>query len=99
MGKEVTRKRMAQVLIFDTDILIDYLLGVAEAKAFWSRIPREDRYTTAISIKEIYRGARNKREITLFKRFFLTSFTGVISYRSICAPEGGRPHRSLYAFP
>jgi hypothetical protein len=32
---------MAQVLIFDMDILIDYLLGVAEAKAFWSGMRTE----------------------------------------------------------
>jgi predicted nucleic acid-binding protein len=70
---------MAPVVIFDTDILIDYLLGIPEAKAFWASIPSEDRYTTAISMMEIYRGARNNREITLFKRFFLTSFAEVIA--------------------
>lgn len=69
---------MAPVVIFDIDILIDYLLGIPEAKAFWSSIRREDRHTTAISMMEIYRGARNNREITLFKRFFLTSFAEVI---------------------
>jgi len=69
---------MAQVLIFDTDTLIDYLLGVAEARAFWHGIPREHRYTTAISVMEIYRGARSTRELALFKRFFLTAFAEVI---------------------
>jgi predicted nucleic acid-binding protein len=69
---------MAKVLIFDTDILIDYLLGIADAKDFFTSFPKIDRYTTAISAMEIYRGARNKRELNIFKRFFLGSFTEVI---------------------
>jgi predicted nucleic acid-binding protein len=69
---------MAKVLIFDTDILIDYLLGITEAKDFFVGFQKVDRYTTAISVMEIYRGARNKQELNIFKRFFLGSFAEVI---------------------
>ena len=69
---------MAKILIFDTDILIDYLLGIEDAKNFFTSFTKSDRYTTAISIMEIYRGAQNKQELTLFKKFFLTNFTEII---------------------
>jgi predicted nucleic acid-binding protein len=69
---------MAKILIFDTDILIDYLLGIADAKTFFASFTRTERYTTAISLMEVYRGARDKRELNIFKRFFLTSFAEVL---------------------
>lgn len=69
---------MAKILIFDTDILIDYLLGIEDAKTFFASFPRTDRYSTAISLMEIYRGARNKKEINIFKRFFFSSFAGIL---------------------
>lgn len=69
MGADVARTGVAQVLIFDMDILIDYLLGVAEARAFWHGIPREHRYTTVISIMESYRGARTTQELILLRDF------------------------------
>lgn len=65
---------MAKILIFDTDILIDYLLGIADAKTFFTGFTRTERYTTTISLMEGYRGARDKRELNIFKRFFLASF-------------------------
>ncbi len=69
---------MAKILIFDTDILIDYLLGIADAKTFFTSFTRTERYTTAISLMEVYRGARDKRELNIFKRFFLASFAEVL---------------------
>jgi predicted nucleic acid-binding protein len=69
---------MAEVLIFDTDILIDYLLGIADARDFFIRFPGADRYTTVISAVEVYHGARNKHELNTFKRFFLSSFAEII---------------------
>ena len=69
---------MAKMVIFDTDILIDYLLGIADARTFFTHFPRTERYTTVISLMEIYRGARNKQELSIFKRFFLASFAEVL---------------------
>ena len=61
---------MAEILIFDTDILIDYLLGNLDVKTFFAKFPKANRYTTVISEMEIYHGARNKQELNIFKRFF-----------------------------
>ena len=78
LGKDVTRKRLAPVLIVDTAILIDDLLGVAEANACWRGMLWEDRDTTALASMEISRGARNTPAMTLFKRLFVTSVAEII---------------------
>ena len=43
---------MAEILIFDTDILIDYLLGNLDVKTFFAKFPKANRYTTVISEME-----------------------------------------------
>ena len=69
---------MATMVIFDTDILIDYFLGKEQAREFLFSFEKDRRFLTSVSVMEIYRGARNKRELDVFKKFFEESFEGVL---------------------
>jgi len=69
---------MAKVLIFDTDVLIDYLMGIEEAREFLLSFRKEGRFLTSISAMEIYRGARNKRELDVFRKFFREGFSEIL---------------------
>lgn len=69
---------MAEMVIFDTDVLIDYLLGRQQARKFLFSFEKGKRFLTSVSVMEIYKGARNKREIDVFKKFFAESFAGVL---------------------
>jgi predicted nucleic acid-binding protein len=65
-------------VIFDTDILIDYLLGREQAREFLLSFEKGERFLTSISAMEIYRGARNKREFDIFKKFFESNFEDLL---------------------
>lgn len=69
---------MAKIVIFDTDIIIDYLLGIEESRKFIFSFTKEERFLTSISVMEIYRGARNKRELGVFRKFFMESFCKIL---------------------
>lgn len=65
---------MDKVKIIDTDIIIDYLRGIEEAKEYLVRIPRNERYLTSIIFMELLWGARNKKEIVEIKEFIYLNF-------------------------
>ncbi|MGB7532711.1 MAG: hypothetical protein WA977_07020 [Halobacteriota archaeon] len=69
---------MAKMVIFDSDLLIDYFLAIEEAKEFICSFEKEKRFVTSITVMEVYRGARNKGELAAFKKFFVESFADVI---------------------
>ena len=69
---------MAEMVIFDSDILIDYFKAIEQAKEFIYSFERERRFVTSISVMEVYRGARNKGELVAFKKFFVESFAGIL---------------------
>lgn len=69
---------MAKMVIFDTDILIDYLLGIEEARRFLYSFEKDERFPTSVSAMEIYRGARNKRELDIFRKFFNENFGEIV---------------------
>ncbi|MEW6456308.1 MAG: type II toxin-antitoxin system VapC family toxin [Acidobacteriota bacterium] len=69
---------MEKNVIFDTDILIDNFRGIKEAKDFLNSFRKENRFITAISVMEIFRGARNKNELSAFKLFFYSAFKEII---------------------
>jgi len=69
---------MAKMVIFDTDILIDYFMAIEQAKEFIYSFEREERFVTSISVMEVYRGARNEGELRAFKKFFIESFAGIL---------------------
>jgi len=69
---------MAKNVIFDTDVLIDYLLGIEEARKFLFSFRKEERFLTSISAMEIYRGSRNRRELDVFRKFFRESFSEIL---------------------
>jgi predicted nucleic acid-binding protein len=71
---------VAEIVIFDTDILIDYLLGREQAREFLFSFEKSERFLTSISAMEIYRGARNKREFDILKKFFEGNFEDLIAY-------------------
>ncbi len=65
MGSGIARERMEQmeIIILDTDILIDYFRGVEVAKDYIEGIPVNERATTDITLMEHFKGARNKEEL------------------------------------
>jgi len=69
---------MAEMVIFDSDIIIDYFLAIVEAKEFIYSFEKEKRFVTSITVMEVYRGARNKGELAAFKKFFVESFAGIL---------------------
>jgi len=66
------------MVIFDSDLLIDYFLAIEEAKEFICSFEKEKRFVTSITVMEVYRGARNKGELAAFKKFFVESFAGIL---------------------
>jgi len=71
MGSRIERERMEQmeIIILDTDILIDYFRGVEVAKDYIERIPVNERATTDITLMELFKGARNKEEVGNIDKF------------------------------
>ena len=66
------------MVIFDTDILIDFFKGVERAAELLDSVPKYNRYTTAITIMEIFKGAKDKRELILFDKFFQKNFADIL---------------------
>ena len=69
---------MAKMVIFDSDILIDYFMAIEEAKEFIYSFEKEERFVTSITVMEVYRGARNKGELAAFKKFFVESLGEIL---------------------
>jgi predicted nucleic acid-binding protein len=49
-----------EIIILDTDILIDYFRGVEVAKDYILGIPANERATTDITLMELFKGASKK---------------------------------------
>jgi hypothetical protein len=64
--------------IFDTDIIIDYLKGIEEAKECLGSTPQNERCLTSITFMELLWGARNKKEIVEIKEFVYLNFKEVV---------------------
>jgi len=58
-----------EIIILDTDILIDYFRGVEVAKDYIEKIPVNERATTDITLMELFKGARNKEELGNIDKF------------------------------
>ena len=56
-------------IILDTDIFIDYFRGVAEAELYFKNLPANQRYTTDVTLMELFSGARDKRQLATIVRF------------------------------
>ncbi len=61
---------MPSRLLVDTDILVDYLRGQAAA-ATWLERQEADLLVSAITVAELFSGARGEREIRILDRFLL----------------------------
>ncbi len=66
------------LLILDTDVLIDFFRGVEAAQRYIRDLPVERRATTDVTRLELYRGARNARELRTIERFLSTNFPTVL---------------------
>ena len=69
---------MAQVIILDTDVLIDYLRGLRDAKSYIAGIPVAQRATTDVTLLELFKGAWDKRELMNIERFITANFTQIL---------------------
>ena len=58
-----------RIIILDTDIFIDYFRGVEVAKEYIEGIPVNKRATTDITLMELFKGARNKKELENIDKF------------------------------
>lgn len=77
---------MAERLLLDTDVLVDYLRGRDEAAEFLED-RRETLLTSAITIAELYAGVREGRERMALSTF-LTAFE-IVPIDSEVAERGG----------
>ena len=68
-------------MIVDSDILIWYLRGNQRAKSFLESLSFADRQLSILSVMELYQGARNKKELTEIRRFWINHFSEVCPIR------------------
>lgn len=73
-----------EIIILDTDILIDYFRGVEVSKDYIERIPVNERATTDITLMELFKGARNKEELEKRRKIHQTKYF----YRASCVLFG-----------
>ena len=83
MGQEIT---MAQLLLPDTDVLIDFLRGYQQAVDFINTNASQIILSTIV-IAELYAGVRGKQELTILNDF--VSLFDVIPMNSEIAKIGG----------
>ncbi|MCW7077444.1 MAG: type II toxin-antitoxin system VapC family toxin [Candidatus Syntrophoarchaeum sp.] len=83
MGQEIT---MAQLLLPDTDVLIDFLRGYQQAVDFINTNASQMILSTIV-IAELYAGVRGKQELTILNDF--VSLFDVIPMNSEIAKIGG----------
>ncbi len=76
---------MSEMLI-DTDVLIDFLRGLEQAKAFIASLPKQA-YISAITVAELHVGVRNGKERAALTEFLDTLET--IALDAELAAEGG----------
>jgi tRNA(fMet)-specific endonuclease VapC len=69
---------MAEVIVLDTDVLIDYFRGLSQAKSYIVGIPEARRATTDVTRMELFRGARSKRELLDVERFITSNFMQIL---------------------
>ena len=56
---------MADALLFDTDVLIEYLRGRQRAAQFFGSLDDEPLYVSVITVAELYAGVREDEERSL----------------------------------
>jgi predicted nucleic acid-binding protein len=66
-------------LIFDSDILIEFLNKNPAAAKWIARVPRLERNISAVSYLEVLYGCRDKEELDEFQRFVATALAEVIA--------------------
>jgi predicted nucleic acid-binding protein len=66
-------------LIFDSDILIEFLNRNPAAAKWIARVPRLERNISAVSYLEVLYGCRDKKELEEFQRFVATALAEVIA--------------------
>lgn len=65
-------------MIFDSDVLIEFLAKNSLAAERISSISRQERNLSAISYLEVLYGCRNKQELQEFQQFVTATFAEVI---------------------
>lgn len=65
---------MAALILFDTDVLIDFLRGEEGARAEVTAVPVAQRSLSAVTHMELLRGARDARDRDSVDRFVEASF-------------------------
>ena len=78
---------MKQHLLFDTDVLIDYLKKNTKAVNFLEHQVNHNLYVSSITVAELFTGARSPEEETMLERF-LESFTTLDINHSIAKLAG-----------
>lgn len=74
------------MMLIDTDVLIDFLRGLEQAKDFIASLP-EQAYISAITVAELHVGIRNSKERAALTEFLDTLET--IALDAELAAEGG----------
>lgn len=61
-------------IVFDSDVIIDYVRGLEPAAEFLDSVPAESRLTSIVNSIEVLQGARNKIEWRKLDQFLLHTF-------------------------
>ena len=77
---------MTRRLLIDTDVLIDYLRGRAEAVSYLESLT-ESLFISAVTVAELYAGVREGAERTALEQFL--SVFNVIPVNDVIAANGG----------
>jgi len=64
---------VATLIILDTDVLIDYFRGIEGARHYLEALPVTHRKITEITVMELFKGARNKKELQQIEQFLLAN--------------------------
>lgn len=85
---------MAERLLLDTDVIVDYLRGREEAVAYFDGIADQELILSAMTVAELYGGVREGNEREQLRRF-LGGFRIVPVDRNL-AIEGGLLRRDFH---
>ena len=61
-------------MLFDTDVIIDFLRGDVVAKKTLNSVPKNERMISSITAMELIIGARDKNEARQLRKFIVENF-------------------------
>ncbi len=77
-----TKKTPLRPIIFDTDILIWYFRGNAKARTLLEGAETDRRWTTSVTLMELFQGCRNQSELLDIQSFVAENISRILHPRT-----------------